>query len=78
LIEDGVDGALYQPGENLDIRKKVLLAISDTERLSAMAEAGNMRVQSKTWESICEELFAIFTEVVRADRMTRSSERSAS
>jgi len=78
LIEDGIDGALYQPGENLDIRKKVLLAISDSEKLSAIADAGYKRVQSKTWESICEELFAIFTEVVRNDRIARSAEKRAS
>jgi phosphatidylinositol alpha 1,6-mannosyltransferase len=78
LIEDGIDGALYQPGENLDIRKKVLLAISDSEKLSAIADAGYKRVQSKTWESICEELFAIFTEVVRNDRIARSAEKRTS
>lgn len=78
LIKDGVDGALYQPGENLDIRKKVLLAISDSNRLAAMADAGFARVQTKTWESICDQLFEMFTEVVRTDRITRSSERSAS
>jgi phosphatidylinositol alpha 1,6-mannosyltransferase len=77
LIEDGVDGALYQPGENLDIRKKVLLAISDSEKLAAMADAGFMRVQAKTWESICGQLFAMFTEVVRNDRIMRTLERSA-
>ena len=33
LIIDGVDGFLYEPGENLDIRKKVLRTIFDREQL---------------------------------------------
>jgi phosphatidylinositol alpha 1,6-mannosyltransferase len=69
LVIDGVDGLLYQSGENSDIRKKVLLAISDSEKLSNMAKAGYEKVQDKTWESICAHLLEIFVETLRSQKI---------
>ena len=69
LISDGVDGFLYEPGENLDIRKKVLRAIFDREQLEKMSLAAYSKVQGKTWDQVCHQLLSIFSEVIDAGRL---------
>ena len=68
LIIDGVDGFLYEPGENLDIRKKVLRTIFDREQLNQMSAAAYSKVQGKTWDHVCNQLVEIFNEVLEDKR----------
>jgi phosphatidylinositol alpha 1,6-mannosyltransferase len=63
LISEGVDGYLYTPGVSLDIRKKVLKVIHDDALLEQMSEAALVRVQSKTWENVCQQLVTTLTDV---------------
>lgn len=63
LISEGVDGYLYTPGVSLDIRKKVLKVIHDDVLLQQMSEAALVRVQSKTWENVCQQLVTTLTDV---------------
>ena len=63
LISEGVDGYLYTPGVSLDIRKKVLKMIHDDALLEQMSEAALVRVQSKTWENVCQQLVTTLTDV---------------
>jgi phosphatidylinositol alpha 1,6-mannosyltransferase len=70
LIIDGVDGFLYEPGENLDIRKKVLRAIFDREQLEQMSHAAFEKVQGKTWDHVCNQLVQIFIEVIESYDLT--------
>ena len=78
LINDGVDGFLYAPGENLDIRKKVLRAIFDREQLEKMSLAAYSKVQGKTWDQVCHQLVSIFSEVIDAGRLTNEDRVKAS
>jgi phosphatidylinositol alpha 1,6-mannosyltransferase len=78
LIEHGKDGFLYEPGENLDIRKKVLRAIFDREQLNQMSDAALTKVQGKTWEHICSQLVEIFSNVIEAERLTKADGLQAS
>ena len=78
LISDGVDGFLYEPGENLDIRKKVLRAIFDREQLEKMSLAAYSKVQGKTWDQVCHQLLSIFSEVIDAGRLAREEKVAAS
>ena len=64
LISEGVDGYLYTPGVSLDIRKKVLKVIHDDVLLEQMSEAALVRVQSKTWENVCQQLVTTLTDVI--------------
>jgi phosphatidylinositol alpha 1,6-mannosyltransferase len=64
LISEGVDGYLYTPGVSLDIRKKVLKVIHDDALLEQMSEAALVRVQSKTWENVCQQLVTTLTDVI--------------
>ena len=78
LINDGVDGFLYEPGENLDIRKKVLRAIFDREQLEKMSLAAYSKVQGKTWDQVCHQLLLIFSEVIDAGRLANEEKVQAS
>lgn len=78
LINDGVDGFLYAPGENLDIRKKVLRAIFDREQLGKMSLAAYSKVQGKTWDQVCHQLVSIFSEVIDAGRLANEERVKAS
>jgi phosphatidylinositol alpha 1,6-mannosyltransferase len=78
LINDGVDGFLYAPGENLDIRKKVLRAIFDREQLEKMSLAAYSKVQGKTWDQVCHQLLSIFSEVIDAELLAREEKVAAS
>ena len=78
LINDGVDGFLYEPGENLDIRKKVLRAIFDREQLEKMSLAAYSKVQGKTWDQVCHQLLSIFSEVIDAGRLANEERIKAS
>jgi phosphatidylinositol alpha 1,6-mannosyltransferase len=78
LIVDGEDGFLYEPGDNLDIRKKVLRAIFDREQLNQMSDAAFTKVQGKTWEQICSELVLIFSDVIEEERPTKADGLQAS
>ncbi len=78
LISDGVDGFLYEPGDNLDIRKKVLRAIFDREQLEKMSLAAYSKVQGKTWDQVCQQLLSIFSEVIDAELLAREEKVAAS
>ena len=78
LINDGVDGFLYEPGENLDIRKKVLRAIFDRDQLEKMSLAAYSKVQGKTWDQVCHQLLSIFSEVIDAGRLANEERIKAS
>ena len=78
LINDGVDGFLYAPGENLDIRKKVLRAIFDREQLEKMSLAAYSKVQGKTWDQVCHQLLSIFSEVIDSEHLAREERVKAS
>jgi len=71
LISDGIDGFLYEPGENLDIRKKVLRAIFDREQLEKMSLAAYSKVQGKTWNQVCNQLEQIFVQVIEAQSIAK-------
>jgi len=78
LIVDGVDGFLYEPGENLDIRKKVLRTIFDREQLNQMSAAAYSKVQGKTWDHVCNQLVEIFNEVLEDKRHNDDHGKQAS
>jgi len=78
LITEGVDGFLYTPGPNLDIRRKVLKAIYDDETRKAMSQSALARVQNKTWENICQLLLNIMEEVAKESKDSQHKDSEAS
>jgi len=78
LISEGVDGYLYTPGTSLDIRKKALKAIHSEKHLEQMSEAALMRVQSKTWHNLCQQLVETLESIVEDSRATPMPKSEAS
>ena len=56
----------YTPGEDFDIRKRVLTMVNFPEKREQMSLAAFNSVQDRTWDSICAELVEIYENVLQA------------
>jgi phosphatidylinositol alpha 1,6-mannosyltransferase len=70
LIESGVDGILYEPSTDGDLRRAVAALVADPERRARMGEAGRRRVLSRSWAAICDDLLEFYGRVVTARALT--------
>ncbi|MBT2485591.1 MULTISPECIES: GDSL-type esterase/lipase family protein [unclassified Microbacterium] len=73
LVRMGIDGWLYRPGDLADLRMRVSDLAGDTRKRRAFGEAGRQAVQSRSWESICDQLLRHFEEA----RMLREVDSGA-
>jgi phosphatidylinositol alpha 1,6-mannosyltransferase len=60
LIDHGINGLFYKPGDNFDIRKKVLKLVNDDALRVEMSASAFNKVQERTWAKVCSELFEIY------------------
>ena len=60
LIDHGINGLFYKPGDNFDIRKKVLRLVNDDALRLEMSKNAFNKVQERTWAKVCSELFEIY------------------
>jgi len=60
LIDHGINGFFYKPGDNFDIRKKVLRLVNDDALRLEMSANAFDKVQERTWAKVCSELFEIY------------------
>jgi len=58
LVEDGVDGYLVMPGDGKELRRSIELLARDPALRLRMGEAGRRAVLGRSWERVCDELFA--------------------
>jgi phosphatidylinositol alpha 1,6-mannosyltransferase len=58
LISDGIDGYLVAPGDSTALRRTVELLARDPALRRRMGEAGRRAVLGRSWERVCDELFA--------------------
>lgn len=58
LIEHGVDGLLYAPESDSDLRRQVERLVSDPLVRARLGEAGRRRVLNRTWSALTDELLA--------------------
>ncbi|KZX21955.1 glycosyltransferase [Rathayibacter tanaceti] len=56
LIEHGVDGLLYAPESDSDLRRQVERLVRDPQLRSRLGEAGRRRVLHRTWSALTDEL----------------------
>jgi phosphatidylinositol alpha 1,6-mannosyltransferase len=66
LINPEVTGLFYTPGEELDIRKRVLTLLNFPEKREQMSLAAFNSVQDRTWDSVCADLVEIYENVLNA------------
>lgn len=75
LVRMGIDGWLYRPGDLEDLRMRVADLAGDARKRRAFGEAGREAVQSRSWESVCDQLLEHFEEarvLHRADSGSRA------
>jgi phosphatidylinositol alpha 1,6-mannosyltransferase len=82
LIRPGVTGLLFEPGEPGSLRQAVAQMLDDPARRQAMAEAGQRRVQTRTWPAVVDDLvnkhYAEVLQEAAAQALTRGSQARTS
>jgi phosphatidylinositol alpha 1,6-mannosyltransferase len=66
LIDSGVDGVLYDPTVDGELRVAVATLVASPDLRARMGEAGRRRVLGRSWSAICDELLAHYGRVVTA------------
>jgi phosphatidylinositol alpha 1,6-mannosyltransferase len=64
LVDHGVNGFLYTPGDDAQLRAFVEGLVIDDEVRARMGEAGRRAVLGKSWSGICEELLGHYGNVI--------------
>ncbi len=77
LVEPGIDGYLFSPADDRDLRASVAALVSDAPLRRRMGEAGRRAVLGRTWESVCEELVGHYERVILDRAVARSETSSA-
>lgn len=73
LVEHGVNGYLFAPDDDVQLRAYVENLVIDPALRSRMGEAGRRSVLGRTWHAICSELVGHYEHLVaeRADLLSR-------
>lgn len=71
LVEEGVTGYLYPPGDLAALRRAVLAILADPTRARAMGEEAFARVVDRSWNRVCEELLGYYQEAIESRRSRR-------
>ncbi len=73
LVDSGVDGFLYEPSDDYELRDAVAALVREAPLRLRMAEAGRRRVLNRSWAAICEELLDHYRGVIahRAEAIVR-------
>lgn len=66
LIAPGIDGYLFAPDDDLDLRGHVQTLADDAAQRARMGEAGRRRVLGRTWSSVGDELLEHYRNVIPA------------
>lgn len=68
LVEMGVTGYLYPPGDLPALRRAVLAILADPMRARAMGEVALARVADRSWNRVCEELLGHYHQAIESRR----------
>jgi hypothetical protein len=66
LVEHGVNGLLYDPASESDLRSAVAALATAPELRARMGEAGRRRVLGRSWTAVCDDLVGFYAQVVTA------------
>ncbi|WP_300081228.1 glycosyltransferase family 1 protein [Propioniciclava sp.] len=74
LVDHGVDGLLYAPGDREDLRRCVGRLLASPETTAAMGAAGRAKVRDRTWTTVCDEVVDHYRAVI-AERVLERAGR---
>ena len=67
IVDDGVDGFLFEPGNIEDMIQKIREILDDPVRAKKMGEAGAQKVAAQNSESVYyERLMKIYNQAINA------------
>ncbi len=69
LVQHGVNGYLYEPGDDGELRDQVEELIGDDRLRARMGEAGRRAVLDRSWEAICGELVGHYRAAVASRQL---------
>jgi phosphatidylinositol alpha 1,6-mannosyltransferase len=64
LVDHGVDGLLYDPASDSDLRTAVAGLVAAPQLRARMGEAGRRRVLGRSWAAVCDDLLEFYARVV--------------
>jgi phosphatidylinositol alpha 1,6-mannosyltransferase len=70
LVDHTVDGLLYDPGSDSELRSAVAGLVAAPELRARMGEAGRRRVLGRSWSAICDDLLEFYGRVVTERALT--------
>jgi phosphatidylinositol alpha 1,6-mannosyltransferase len=70
LVDHGVNGLLYDPASESDLRSAVAALATAPELRARMGEAGRRRVLGRTWTAVCDDLLGFYAQVVTERALT--------
>jgi phosphatidylinositol alpha 1,6-mannosyltransferase len=66
LVDHGVNGLLYDPASESELRAAVAALATAPELRARMGEAGRRRVLGRSWAAVCDDLLGFYAQVVTA------------
>lgn len=71
LVQEGVTGSLYQPGDLAGMRRAVLAVLADESNAKKMGQQGMSQVADRSWDRVCAELLAHYHRAIAMRRSER-------
>jgi phosphatidylinositol alpha 1,6-mannosyltransferase len=76
LVQHGLNGYLFEPGDDSQLRAYVEALHLDGELRSRMGEAGRRTVLGKSWASTCDALVGHYRSAIAARTLTPATQES--
>jgi len=73
LVDEGVNGLLYEPGSAAELRRDVVALLADPDRRRRMGLAARQGVADRSWAAVNEQLLEHYRSVVSPARLATSA-----